>query len=209
MGRGTRAVLALTVVAGTAALLSLGQASADPLRSTSTSVSCTGVVDLEQSVACTASVTDTGVGTATTPTGVVEFSAPGDHGTALRAACTLSAGSCEITYRGWVSAGVRTVTGTYEGDSSHAGSSGAQEVDVFVGPRPPCCFVPRVTGERLGAAKRALRHFGFSPGRIGRAFNKRVAKGRVIAERPGGGKYVAPHIKVALVVSKGKRHARP
>ena len=190
-------------------MLSLGQASADPLRSTSTSVSCPGVVDLEQTVTCAANVADTGAEPATTPTGVVEFFAPGDHGVVLRATCTLSAGSCEITYRGWDSAGVRTVTATYEGDSGHAGSSGTQEVGIFVGPRPPCCFVPRVKGQRLGDAERALRRLGFSPGRIGKAFSKRVANGRVIAERPGAGKFVAPHRKVDLVVSKGMRHARP
>jgi Bacterial Ig-like domain (group 3)/PASTA domain len=204
-------VLALAVVAGTAAVLSLGTASADPLRSTSTSLSCPAERDIHQSATCTATVTDTDTGTATTPTGAVEFSATNAPGVALRARCTLSAGSCQVTYVGRASAtpGPQTITATYEGDSAHARSSDTQDVYVVVGPRPPCCFLPRVKGQRLAQAKRVIRHWGFSVGTIHRAFSKRVARGRVIAQRPGGGRLVAPHRKVGLVVSKGKRHARP
>jgi hypothetical protein len=198
------------VVAGTAAVLSLGQASADPLRSTATSLSCPLLRDLNQSAPCTATVADTDSGTATTPTGVVEFSATGP-GLSLRARCTLAAGACQVTWVGRASAtlGPQTITATYEGDSSHAVSSATQEVQVVMGPRPPCCFVPRVKGERLRDAKRAIRHWGFTVGRIDRAFSKRVHRGRVISARPGPGRMVAPHRKIALVVSKGKRHARP
>ena len=209
MGHGARAFIALAVVVGTAAVLSLEQASADPLRSTSTSVSCPLLLDLEQTAPCTVNVADTDTSPATTPTGVVAFSSTNSHGVADRGTCTLSAGSCQFTHLGWDSTGSRTVAATYEGDSTHAGSSDAQEILVVVGPRPPCCFLPRVNGERLGEAKRAIRRFGFSVGRIDRAFSKRVHRGRVISERPGGGKLVAPHRKVDLVVSKGKRHARP
>lgn len=212
MGRGARAVLALTVVAGTLAALSLGQASADPLRSTATSLSCPATRDVHQSATCTATVVDTDTGTSTTPTGVVEFSATTDPGLALRARCTLSAGSCQIMFVGRASAtlGRQAITATYEGDSAHAGSSGTQEVYITapIGPGP-CCFLPRVKGERLAQATRAIRRGGFSVGRIHRAFSKRVARGRVISQRPGGGKLVPPHREVGLVVSKGKRHARP
>jgi hypothetical protein len=111
-------------------------------------------------------VADTDAGPATTPTGVVEFSASNGPGFALRARCTLSAGSCQITFVGRANAtlGQQTIT---------------------------CCFLPRVNGERFGEAKRAIRRWGFSVGRIDRAFSKRV------------------HRTVALVVSRGKRHARP
>jgi hypothetical protein len=208
-----RRVIALTIVAGTAAVLSLGQASADPLRSTSTSLSCpaeVAVLSFEQSPTCTAQVADTGTGLATTPTGVVELYAPNDHGVAVRAACTLSAGSCAVTFRGWSTPGVRTVTARYAGDSSHASSSGTQDVFVFVPPRPPPrsalrTLVPNVKGKSLAAAKAALRRYRCDVGAIDRGFNKRLQKGRVISERPGHGKLVPWGTKVDLVVSKGKR----
>jgi beta-lactam-binding protein with PASTA domain len=69
--------------------------------------------------------------------------------------------------------------------------------------------VPRLKGTSLAAAKVRLRQWGCSSGRIERAFSKRVRKGRVISERPGPGKQLAERAKVDLVVSKGKRHARP
>jgi hypothetical protein len=211
VGRGARVVIALAVVVGTAAVLSLGQASADSLRSTSTSVSCPTVWLIGQSGTCTATVADTDIGSATTPTGAVEFFAPGTHGLVERARCTLSAGACQVTYRG-DTAGVRTITAEYSGDSGHARSSGTQEVFVTapIGPGPPLhCHVPRLKGTSLAAAKVRLRQWGCSSGRIERAFSKRVRKGRVISERPGPGKQLAERAKVDLVVSKGKRHARP
>lgn len=203
-------MIALGIVAGTAAVLCLGTASADPLRSTSTSVTCQQTVIVFQSDACTASVAVTDSGSGTIPTGTVEFFATTGGTSAQRATCTLAAGSCQVTFRGWGSSGLRTVTATYEGDAGHAGSSGTQKVVVTapIGPGP-CCFVPRVKGERLVDAKRAIRRYGFSIGRIERAFSRHVHRGRVISERPGQGKLVARDAKVDLVVSKGKRHARP
>ncbi|HET7380185.1 MAG TPA: Ig-like domain repeat protein [Gaiellales bacterium] len=211
MGRRTRAVLALTVVAGTAVLLSLGTASADPLRSTSTSVSCPTVALIGQTAACTATVADTDAGSAVTPTGAIEFFAPGTHGLVERARCTLSAGACQVTYRG-DTLGVRTITAEYEGDSQHAPSSGTGQLFVTapIGPGPPLhCHVPRLRGKSLAAAKVRLRQWGCSSGKIERAFSKRVRRGRVISEKPGPGKQLAERAKVDLVVSKGKRHARP
>jgi PASTA domain-containing protein/Big-like domain-containing protein len=198
------------VVAGAAAMLSIGTASADPpLRSTSTSVSCEVVVAVGQSNTCTATVADTGTGPATTPTGTVEFSTVTSGTFVNGATCTLAAGSCRFTYPGWDVPGARTIAAAYEGDSTHARSSGSQDIEVIVGPRPPCCFVPRVRGERLTNARATLRRSGFSVGRIDRAFSRRVAKGRVISQKPRRGKIVAPGSRVALVVSKGRRHARP
>lgn len=210
MGRGARVVIALTIVAGTAAVLSLGTASADPLRSSSTSLSCPAIVDLGgQTATCTASVADTDSGTATIPTGVVEFSSTNSHGVADRATCTLSQGSCSFTHIGWSTLGTRTITATYEGDSSHARSSGAQDIQVIapIGPGP--CVVPDVTGTKLAAAKSLLRRGCVRLGAIDRAFSRRLGKGVVISESPGHGRIVRPGTKVVLVVSKGKRHARP
>jgi hypothetical protein len=212
VGRGARIVIALAVVVGTAAVLSLGQASADPLRSTSTSVSCPTVVAVGgQTATCTANVADTGAGTATTPTGVVEFRATNSHGVADRARCTLSSGSCQFTHVGWNSLGTRTITATYEGDSGHARSSGTQDIQVISPPMPPPlhCRVPSVKGKRLAAAKRFLRGSLCSVGTIDRAFSNRVAKGRVISARPGHGKLLPFRARIHLVVSKGKRDTRP
>jgi hypothetical protein len=213
VGRGARVVIALAVVVGTAAVLSLGTASADSLRSTSTSLSCPEVVAVGgQTATCTANVTDTGTGTATTPTGVVEFSATNSHGVADRATCTLSSGSCQFTHIGWASLGTKTITATYEGDSSHARSAGTQDIQVISPPMPPPlhCRVPSVKGKRLAAVKKFVRGSLCSVGTIDRAFSNRVAKGRVISVRPGHGKLLPFRARIRLVVSKGrKRHARP
>jgi PASTA domain len=203
-------------------MLGLGKASADLPRSTSTSVSCPAVRLIGQPGTCTARVTNTDTGSATTPTGIVELSATGIHGFAERASCALSAGSCQVTCPGDL-LGLQTIAAVYEGDSGHAGSSNTVKVliSVPIGPGP-CCFVPRVKGESLSQAKRTLRRVGFGVGKIDRAFSTLVAKGRVISERPGAGKLVSRRYtkiagqfeslrraKVALLVSKGKPHARP
>lgn len=206
-------MIALAVVAGTAAVLSLGTASADPLRSTSTSLNCPLVRVIFQTETCTASVMDTDTGSATTPTGVVEFYAPSGHGFAQRARCTLSHGSCRVTYVGEGSPlGVQTISATYEGDSGHAGSSTTQDVLLTgpIGPGPlPRCRVPKVKGARLAVAKTSLKERGCSVGRVDRAFSKRFQNGRVISAKPGPGKQLRGGAKIALLVSKGKRHARP
>ena len=110
--RRVRALIAWTVVAGTAGTLSLGNASADaPLRSTSTSVTCAAaVVAPEQPDTCTASVADTDTGTAATPTGTVEFSMATGGGSSGPPTCTLVAGSCQFTYPGWDHLGIETIT---------------------------------------------------------------------------------------------------
>ncbi|HEY8776914.1 MAG TPA: PASTA domain-containing protein [Gaiellaceae bacterium] len=150
-------------------------------------------------------------GVATSPTGTVEFSASSIDAFPDPAACTLSGGSCQITYTAYGFApSTQTITASYGGDSGHATSSGAQDIAVIPytgpGPRPPIlyCRVPNVTDQTLAQATRALRHFGCRPGRIGKAFSKRVKKGRVISQKPGPGKRLPERAKIRLVVSKGK-----
>ncbi|HKD94664.1 MAG TPA: PASTA domain-containing protein [Gaiellaceae bacterium] len=206
-----RAVVALAVVAGTAAMLSLGSASADaPLRSTSTSVSCEqAVVAPEQPDTCTATIADTDTGTATAPTGIVEFSMLTGGGSTGPPTCTLAQGSCQFTYPGWDVQGPQAVTATYDGDATHVGSSDTIHIDVFYSPPPPLFSrVPDLRGERLAVAKKALQRRRLRVGKIGRAFSRRVGKGHVISERPGRGKVLYWGRRVDLVVSKGKRHAR-
>jgi PASTA domain-containing protein/Big-like domain-containing protein len=200
------------LVAGAVAMLSIGTASADPpLRSTATSVSCAAaVVGPEQSDTCTASVADTDTGAATAPTGTVEFSMATGGGSSGPPTCTLAAGSCQFTYPGWDRLGIQAITATYEGDSTHGGSSGTANVEVFYSPPPPLFSrVPNVRGKRLAVARKTLQRRRLGVGKIDRAFSKRVEKGHVISERPGQGKVLPWGRKVDLVVSKGKRHARP
>jgi hypothetical protein len=154
-------VLVVTLVAGAASVLWLATASAgslpSSLRSTSTSVSCEPAGQVIGATAtCTAVVSDTDTGTAATPSGTVDFSASNSVLFPDTAACTLSAGSCQITYIGSQPIGTATMTASYGGDSGHAPSSGTEEILVTVpigpGPLPPFHFA--TTRARPIAGKR-------------------------------------------------------
>lgn len=211
MQKETCAVATILVVA-IAAMLWLGTASAGPprpllsaaLRSTSTSVSCTAGVTLGQMGSCTAVVSDTDTGTATTPSGTVDFSAGSVVAFPEPAACTLSADSCQITYTG-SAPGATTIRAAYGGDSSHTPSSGTQEVSVTgsVG-APTYCKVPRVAGKTFTQAKRTLRHSQCRLGRVTYSTSKRIKSGRVIGQSPRPGKVLPSGAKVGLVLSRGK-----
>jgi uncharacterized repeat protein (TIGR01451 family) len=70
------------------------------------------------------------------------------------------------------------------------------------------CVVPRVVGKTLVAARRALAASHCSTGRITRAASARVAKGRVIAQRPAPGARRPSLAKVDVVVSRGPARKR-
>jgi hypothetical protein len=97
------------------------------LRATTTALTCQPVVPAVNK--CTATVSDTSPGTATTPTGTVSFTSSGSgHFSATQ--CTLSgsgtSASCAVYY---TSAGVLlrrpTITASYGGDSTHQESTGS------------------------------------------------------------------------------------
>jgi hypothetical protein len=170
------------------------------------------VILIGQTGTCEAVVSDTDTGTATTPSGTVEFSASSTavefSGTPV---CTLStAGSCQITFTS-SAYGPETITASYDGDSSHATSFSTQQIEVTAcfGCGLRICHVPRVIGKTLTHAKQALRHFGCRPGRVSHAYSKRIRKGRVFSQRPKPGKVLGPGAwsthKIHLVVSRGKR----
>ena len=75
-------------------------------------------------------VTDTGSGTKTTPTGSVTWNDGGKGGSfGVNPSCTLvaisnTASSCSITYTAPSTPASVTITGTYGGDSTHLGSNG-------------------------------------------------------------------------------------
>ena len=69
---------------------------------------------------------------------------------------------------------------------------------------PGSCFVPRVVGSGLRAAKRKLNAFQCGVGTVKRAYSK-LKKGRVVAQQPKSGKVLTRGADVALTVSKGKK----
>jgi hemolysin type calcium-binding protein/Big-like domain-containing protein len=109
-------------------------------RSTSTSLSCTpDPVAVGGPTTCTATVSDTDGGTASTPTGTVSFGSSGP-GSFSAGQCTLSgsgaSAGCSVTYTNDIGSGSQTITGAYGGDAIHADSSGSQAVAV-TGPGHP------------------------------------------------------------------------
>ena len=81
---------------------------------------------------------------------------------------------------------------------------------VSVGPfsirvGPVACAVPRLRGLKLLAAKRLLAKKGCSLGRVSRVRSRRVARGRVVAQRPAPGIRLARGARVRVVLSRGRR----
>jgi hypothetical protein len=93
---------------------------------TSTAVSCLpGSIDAGGSSTCTATVSG-----GSSPTGTVSFGSSSATGSfSPSASCTLSSGSCYVTYSDTVS-GSPTITGAYSGDSGNYGSTGYGSVTV-------------------------------------------------------------------------------
>jgi hypothetical protein len=81
---------------------------------------------------------------------------------------------------------------------------------VSVGPfairvGPVACAVPRLRGLTFLAAKRLLAKRGCSLGRVTRVRSRRVARGRVVAQRPAPGLRLARGARVRVVLSRGRR----
>ena len=56
----------------------------------------------------------------------------------------------------------------------------------------------------LAAARRVITKAGCSPGNVRKAFSSKIAKGRVVSQKPAARASVVAGTKVSLVVSKGK-----
>jgi large repetitive protein len=101
-------------------------------RSVSVSIDCSpSPVPPLASTTCTATVTDSDTGTPIDPTGTVHFSDNASGGFSTTD-CTLSSGSCSVTYTGplvLLPTNV-TITATYSGDTDHSGGSGMTSVTV-------------------------------------------------------------------------------
>jgi hypothetical protein len=117
-----------------------------PTDSTSTSVSCSpGTVAVGTASTCAATVTDTESSGQNTPTGTVSFGSSG-AGAFGGNPCTLSeassgVASCSVSYSPGASGTPTrsdTITASYDGDVTHAGSSGTAAVTVRPTSRADC-----------------------------------------------------------------------
>jgi hypothetical protein len=67
------------------------------------------------------------------------------------------------------------------------------------------CTVPNVRTSTLSLAKHAIAHAHCRIGKIGRSYSRKVAKGRVISEKPKPGTVLPSRGEIDLVVSLGRR----
>ena len=106
---------------------------AAPGSSTDTSLQCEpSAVPVHAPTACTATVTNTGTGTPTMPTGEIEFSSD-ESGSFSENRCTLSNGVCEVTYTPTaVGSGTHDLTASYDGDHTHQPSHDTNTVQVHL-----------------------------------------------------------------------------
>jgi hypothetical protein len=80
--------------------------------------------------------------------------------------------------------------------------SGANTVSVLLN-KPGLCTVQDVRGKTLQAAKRSLARANCRAGKVARAYDKRIGRGRVIYPRPWFGAVLPGGAKVNLVMSLG------
>ena len=73
---------------------------------------------------------------------------------------------------------------------------------------PPACLVPSVTRKTLTSARRSLVAAHCRVGRVGYAWSRAIARGRVISQRPRPGVRLRAGARVALVVSRGSKRLR-
>jgi hypothetical protein len=115
---------------------------------TSTGARCTpNQVTAGSPTTCTATVTDTTGGTASTPGGMVSFGTTGSGVFGTGGSCTLAptattgAATCAVTYTA-TRAGTDTITAAYRGDDAHATSSGTTHVTIIPGPPAALAISP-------------------------------------------------------------------
>ena len=103
------------------------------LRTSSTTVSPSpSSVTIGNTITFTATVADTSSGTSSTPTGAVSWGDGGKGGSFSNSgSCTLLSGTCTTVYTPPSTHGSVTITATYSGDPTHAGSSGTSSLTVL------------------------------------------------------------------------------
>jgi hypothetical protein len=125
-----------------------------------------------------------------------------DAGTSLTLTAIAAAGS---TFAGWSGACTGTAGCTLTIDAAKAATAAFNLNPQPQPPRVVVCTVPNVVRKTLVTAKRKIAAAHCRTGKVTRAKSQRVAKGRVISERPRAGRKLASGTKINLVVSRGKR----
>jgi hypothetical protein len=190
------------------------------LASTTTSVTCDPLTVKALSVsACTATVTDKSSGN-DTPAGQVRFKTSGQGNFGAAASCTLApigtpgVASCTDDYTPAPAGdGTHTITANYQGDGSHAASSGKSLLSVRGGPRLPLVTItPRrlvairgvvatrvscPAGETFCDGTESFFSVPASKGSAGKPRKRPVLLGRARFHVPGGKKRI---VKVRLSV---------
>jgi hypothetical protein len=94
-------------------------------RASSVVAQCANGTDaVNESVTCTATVTDTATGVTAPPTGVVNWAITSGSGSLSTLSCTLSSSTCSVTYTPAPgSEGLQTLNAAYAGDVDHTPSS--------------------------------------------------------------------------------------
>ena len=119
---------------------------------------------------------------------------------ALRAVSLTATPGSGSTFAGWSGGGC-----TGAGTCAPTTNADTTVTATFtLKPGSKACIVPKVKGNSLSAAKRAIKAHNCSVGKIKHSFSRKVKKGRVISQKPKPGKRLKHGAKVNLVVSKGR-----
>ena len=102
------------------------------------------------------------------------------------------------------SAGTVTLTGTDLSVDPSASAHATLKTKALPAPKKKGCVVPKLRGDRLAAAKRALRRANCKLGKVTRKASRKVAKGHVISSRPPSDTHHKRGARIAIVVSRGK-----
>jgi PASTA domain/FG-GAP repeat len=86
--------------------------------------------------------------------------------------------------------------------TANIGDGATNTVSVLLN-RPGLCTVQDVRGKTPQAAKRSLARANCRVGKVSRAYDKFIGRGRVISPRPTFGAVLPGGAKVKLVVSRG------
>jgi WD40 repeat protein len=115
--------------------------------------------------------------------------------------CTLSGTTVHLT-----GAGLCTITASQAGNTNYnAAQDVAQPFSITRAATTALCTVPKVVGERLAAAKLALKQHHCGAGHVRYNYSRKVKKGRVSSQTPRPGLKLPAGSKVGLVVSRGRK----
>jgi hypothetical protein len=109
--------------------------------------------------------------------------------------CTVRGTRVHLTGRG-----LCTMTASQPGNANY---NAADDVSQSFSIASPLCFVPKVTGKRLAAAKLAITQNHCRAGTVSYAFSRTTAKGRVISQSRRPGQTLPANTKIDLVISRG------